>query len=192
MSTRDTEASNRFTISDYNGYAYGGDEDEDASNKTPNFNASVSKPPRALIASRRPHPLEPSISSRREGKQPEINGSGIGSGRSASSSGIRPLPRIPSISTSTSPISPVAGPSSPPISTSPIGISPSQSVALYKSPISSSRSSYFTLPPTARTSSGKGKQPDYGNATGTQTRPERNGSGGSSHYKLQLHEVSLT
>jgi hypothetical protein len=36
----------------------------------------------------------------------------------------------------------------------------------------------------------KGKQPEVWNASSTQTRPGRNGSGGSSHYRLQLHEVS--
>ena len=186
---------NRFTITDYtDGYAYGGDKDEESSNVQPKSNVlSVVKPPRAVVISRRPQPLEPTaVSSRREGKQPESSGSGSasGSGRSISSSGIRPLPRIPSNSISQLEEYPVAGPSTSPITTSPIAVSPTYTFSSQKPAFSPSASAYYTPPPTARTMSAKGKQPDYGNATGTQTRPKRNGSGGSSHYKLQLHEVS--
>jgi hypothetical protein len=190
MSNRDeNENTNRFTITDYTDeYGYGGDEDEEASNVKPTTinNAQVTKPPRAMTTSRRPVPLEPSPISRKEGKRPE----GSGSGRSISSSGIRPLPRIPSASTSPTNESPVAGPSSSPIMSSPISISPSHTFSSQKSPISPSSSTYYT-PTTARTlSDTKGKQPEVWNASSTQTRPGRNGSGGSSHYKLQLHEVS--
>jgi hypothetical protein len=189
MSARDeNENTNRFTITDYtDGYGYGGDEDEEASNAKPTTsnNAHVAKPPRAMTTSRHPVPLESSPISRKEGKRPE----GSGSGRSISSSGIRPLPRIPSTSTSPTSEPPVAGPSSSPIMSSPISISPSQTFS-HKSPISPSASAYYT-PTTARTlSDTKGKQPEVWNASSTQTRPGRNGSGGSSHYKLQLHEVS--
>jgi hypothetical protein len=188
MSNRDeNENTNRFTITDYtDGYAFGGDEDEEASNVKPRTitNAHVAKPPRAMTTSRRPVPLESSPISRKEGKRPE------GSGRSISSSGIRPLPRVPSASTSPTSESPVAGPSSSPIVSSPIAISPSHTFPSQKSPISPSSSTYYT-PTTARTLSDvKGKQPEVGNVIRTQTRPGRNGSGGSSHYKLQLHEVS--
>ena len=194
MSSRE-ENMNRFTITDYtDGYAYGGDEDEESSNVQPKSNVlSVVKPPRAVVISRRPQTLEPTaVSSRKEGKQPESNGSGSGSGsgRSISSSGIRPLPRIPSNSISPLEEYPVAGPSTSPITTSPIAVSPTYTFSSQKPAFSPSASAYYTPPPTARTLSCKGKQPDYGNATGTQTRPGRNGSGGSSHYKLQLHEVS--
>jgi hypothetical protein len=190
MSARDeNENTNRFTITDYtDGYGYGGMEDEEASNVKPINDAHVAKPPRAMTTSRRPVPLESGPISRKEGKRPE--GSGSGSGRSISSSGIRPLPRIPSASTSPTNESPVAGPSSSPIISSPISISPSHTFSSQKSPISPSSSTYYT-PTTARTLSDvKGKQPEVWNASSTQTRPGRNGSGGSSHYKLQLHEVS--
>ena len=123
-------------------------------------------------------------------KEEKEGGSGSGSGRSISSSGIRPLPRIPSNSISPLEEYPVAGPSTSPITTSPIAVSPTYTFSSQKPAFSPSASAYYTPPPTARTMSAKGKQPDYGNATGTQTRPKRNGSGGSSHYKLQLHEVS--
>lgn len=194
MSTRE-EHTNRFTITDYtDGYGYGGDEDEEASNIKPVAKTPVAKPPRAIVTSRRPQPLAPAgPSSRKVGNLPEGSGStsGSGSGRSLSSSGIRPLPRIPSTSTSPSNESPVAGPSSSPIMTSPIAMSPAHTFTSGKSPISASSSSFYPTPTTARTLSDvKGKQPDHGNAAGTQTRPGRNGSGGSSHYKLQLHEVS--
>jgi hypothetical protein len=196
MSNRDEdENTNRFTITDYtDGYGYGGDEDEEASNVKPTTsnNAHVAKPPRAMTTSRRPAPLESSPISRKEDKRSEGSGSGSGSGsgRSISSSGIRPLPRIPSASTSQKSESPVAGPSSSPIMSSPISISPSHNFSSQKSPISPSSSTYHT-PTTARTMSDvKGKQPEVWNASSTQTRPGRNGSGGSSHHKLQLHEVS--
>jgi hypothetical protein len=190
MSARDENGNtNRFTITDYtDGYGYGGDEDEEASNAKPTTsnNAHVAKPPRAMTTSRHPVPLESSPISRKEGKKPE----GSGSGRSISSSGIRPLPRIPSASTSQKSESPVAGPSSSPIMSSPISISPSQTLTSQKAPVSPSSSAYYT-PTTARTMSDtKGKQPEVWNASSTQTRPGRNGSGGSSHHKLQLHEVS--
>lgn len=149
-------------------------------------NAHVAKPPRAMTTSRRPVPLESGAISRREGKKPE--GSGSASGRSISSSGIRPLPPIPSASTSPTSESPVAGPSSSPIISSPISMSPSHTFS-QKSPISPSSSAYYT-PTIARTLSDvKGKQPEAWNASSAQTRPGRNGSGGSSHYKLRLHDV---
>jgi len=68
-------------------------------------------------------------------------------------------------------------------------MSPSHTLS-QKSPVAPSSSAYYT-PTTARTLSDvKGKQPEVWNASSTQARPGRNGSGGSSHYKLQLHEVS--
>jgi hypothetical protein len=60
-----------------------------------------------------------------------------------------------------------------------------------RSPIGGSSASYpyHARPPAVRTiSDRKGKQPE--NLLGIQTRPGRNGSGGSSHHRLQLHEVS--
>jgi len=193
MSNRDeNETANRFTITDYTDeYAYGGDEDEESSNVKP-INSHVARPPRAMITPRRPVPLESGPVSRKEGKRPEGSGSSSGGERQISSSGIRPLPRIPSASTSPTSDSPVAGPSTSPIISSPISISPSHTVSTQKSPISPSSSAYHT-PTTARTLSDvKGKQPEVWHASGTQTRPGRNGSGGSSHHKLQLHEVSQT
>jgi hypothetical protein len=168
------EDSNRFTVSDYTSFQYGyaGDEDEERSNVQPepstSRSTSVKAPPPAVISAR--HPLE--ANTRKQSKRTDTSGSA--GGISISSSGIRPLPRIPSTSTSTSPTSPsaVAGPSSSPTATV---LSSSHSYTSYhtaKSPISPSSSTYHTRPQTARTLS-KGKQPELVNATGTQTRPGR-------------------
>jgi hypothetical protein len=167
---------NRFTISDYT--------------YTDDTQPKVAVAPRAA-AIRSPLDLGAPIPSRKETNQSQ------GSARSAS--GIRPLPRIPS--TSTSHEQAEAGPSTSPIIASPSTMSTTYASsptrtgtsATTKSALSPSSSTYHMRPPTARTLSErtidrKGKQPE--NAAGTQTRPGRNGSGGSSHYKLQLHEVS--
>lgn len=117
-----------------------------------------------------------------------------------SSSMIRPLPSIPRdpLSLSFSPTSPGAGPSSAGYVTSPVTITSASGSGsgsghsfAARSPAgeSSTSASYHTRPPAVRTiSDRKGKQPE--NSLGIQTRPGRNGSGGSSHHRLQLHEVS--
>jgi hypothetical protein len=180
-------SSNRFTITDY---AYGGDEIEDESNIQSSSSRNLTNPPRAIITGGPRHPLEAGPSARRNVSR----GDSEMSNTNSTSSGIRPLPRIPTNPISpTSPLSPVAGPSSH-IATSPTTLSSSHS-CIRESPISPSTSSatYHTPPSTARTlSDRKGKQPEAGftNATGTKTRPGRNGSGGSDQCKLQLHEVS--
>ena len=194
----------RFTITDYT-YHH-----EDSPTTTPdlssggastNASASIAKPLPAAVST-----LSQSQARTRDGSGSSIITSRQSSKSSqvsaGSSSKIRPLPSIPRdpLSLSFSPTSPVAGPSSSSYVTSPVTItsasgsgsgsgSASGHSFITRSPIGESSSSYHPRPPAVRTiSDRKVKQPE--NSLGIQTRPGRNGSGGSSHHQLRLHEVS--
>lgn len=187
MSRPDTNSpvrdTSRFTVSDY---AYWRDE-QDSGTPEPTPYAKPPKPLPAVLSrvSDRKQPSASTSSTTRHGSQ--------SSQVSGTSSLVRPLPRIPT--NPSSPASASVGPSTygADYVTSPTTmISPSALSYDGRSPVAgpSSASTYHTAPTTARTLTDiKGKQP--ANLAGVQTRPGRNGSGGSSHHRLQLHEVSL-
>lgn len=118
-----------------------------------------------------------------------------GSQGSVGSTKIRPLPTIPKdpLSLSLSSTSAIAAPSSSQYVASPITMTStsgpsSATFAGQSTGTGESSASYYPRPYAPRTiSDRKGKQAE--NSLGIQTRPGRNGSGGSSHHRLQLHEV---